>query len=166
MTTPYDVLVIGDFAAQAATGVLDTGIYQAAIRARQPDRRPMFTRFTPTGVVWADRTNEKVDTLIYATGYRPNLGYLADLGALDPSGRPLQRRGVSTSVHGLAYVGLSNQSTYASATLRGVEPDAAYIVKHLRHHLGAAEATQAKRRNGARHRFGAWRCCARKEGAL
>jgi hypothetical protein len=31
----------------------------------------------------------------------------------------------------LGYVGLHNQWTYASATLRGVGPDAAYVVKTI-----------------------------------
>jgi putative flavoprotein involved in K+ transport len=161
-----DRLPITLFAGQAsATGVLDTGIYQAAIAARQPEQRRMFTRFTPTGVVWADGTEEPIDTVIYATGYRPDLDYLADLGALDANGRPAHRRGISSTVPGLAYVGLSNQSTYASATLRGVGPDAAYVVGYLRRQLRAAESTHAGQRKAARHLFGAWRCCAGKEGA-
>jgi putative flavoprotein involved in K+ transport len=150
----------------ATTGVLDTGVYQAAIAADQPERRPMFTRFTPTGVVWADGTEEPVDTVIYATGYRPNLDYLADLGTLDASGQPLHRRGISTTVSGLAYVGLSNQSTYASATLRGVGADAAYVVQHLRRHLHAIDPTHQLRSGGVRRLFGTWRCCAGKEGAV
>jgi putative flavoprotein involved in K+ transport len=145
--------------------VLDTGIYQTAIAARQPEQRPMFTRFTPTGVVWADGTEEPIDTVIYATGYRPNLDYLADLDALDANRRPVHWRGISSTVPGLAYVGLSNQSTYASATLRGVGPDAAYVVGYLRHHLRAAEATHAGQRKAARHLFDTRRCCAGKEGA-
>jgi putative flavoprotein involved in K+ transport len=145
------------FAGRAATtGVLDTGIYQAAIAVGQPERRPMFTHFTPTGVVWADDTEEPIDAVIYATGYSPNLDYLADLGALDPSGNPWHQRGVSSTVPGLVYVGLSNQWTYASATLRGVGPDAAYVVSHLRRALHTISD---------RRLFGLWRCCVGKEGA-
>ena len=150
----------------AATGVLDSGVYQAAIAAGHPERRPMFTRFTSTGVVWADGSEEVVDTVIYATGYRPNLDYLANLGALDASGQPLHRRGISTNVSGLAYVGLSNQSTYASATLRGVGPDAAYVVRQLRRHLHAIDTAHQLRTGGVRRLFGTWRCCAGKEGAV
>jgi putative flavoprotein involved in K+ transport len=138
----------------AASGVLDTGVYRAAIAAGQPERRPMFTRFTATGVVWADGMEEPVDTVIYATGYRPNLDYLDNLGALDTSGQPLHRRGLSTTVSGLAYVGLSNQSTYASATLRGVGPDAAYVVRHLRHHLHASDPIDQVHAGGVRRLFG------------
>lgn len=155
------------FASQtAATGVLDTGVYQAAITVERPDRRPMFSHFTPTGIIWADGTEEAIDTVIYATGYRPNLDYLADLGALDIDGQPRHYRGISTAVPGLAYIGLSNQWTYASATLRGVGPDAAYVAGQLRRHLRVVNLTQVEQPKAARRLFGTWRCCAGKEGTV
>jgi putative flavoprotein involved in K+ transport len=112
--------------------VLDAGIYRQALAAGAPDTRPMFSRFTERGVVWADGEEESVDTVIFSTGYRPNLDYLAPLGALDDAGQALQRHGVSTAVPGLGFVGLSNQRTFASAALRGVGPDAALVVRVLR----------------------------------
>jgi putative flavoprotein involved in K+ transport len=150
----------------AAIGVLDTGIYQAAVVAGRPDRRPMFTRFTPIGVVWPDGVEEPVDTVIYATGYRPNLDYLADLGALDADGQPAHRRGMSTTVPGLGYVGLSNQWTYASATIRGVGPDAVYIVQQLQRQLCAVDPTVNQRVRVMQRVFGRWQCCTGKEGAV
>jgi putative flavoprotein involved in K+ transport len=86
--------------------------------------------------------------VIFATGYRPNLDYLESLGALDAEGRVLHQHGVSPTVPGLYFVGLSNQRTYASATLRGVGPDAAVVVHHLTHHLAvpALKASAAGRR--------------------
>jgi putative flavoprotein involved in K+ transport len=116
-------------------GVLDTGEYQAALAANRPERRPLFARYTPNGVTWGDGTEEVIDAVILATGYRPNLDYLANLGALRPDGRPHQRAGISLAVPGLAFVGLSGQRTLASATLRGVGRDAAPVVAHLRRHL-------------------------------
>jgi putative flavoprotein involved in K+ transport len=162
-----DRLPLGIFSGKAAaSGVLDTGVYQAAIAAGQPDRRPLFTRFTSAGVVWPDRTAEPIDTVIYATGYRPNLDYLADLGALDADGQPLHRRGISTTVPGLAYVGLSNQWTYASATIRGVGPDATYIVQRLQRYLRQVAPAPAEQASLLQHMFGSWRCCTGKEGAV
>jgi putative flavoprotein involved in K+ transport len=131
-----DRLPLGPWlAGKMMQGVLDTGVYQAAIAAGQPDRRQMFVRFTPSGIVWADGVEEPINAVIYATGYVPNLDYLNALGVLDDDGRALHRRGVSTTVPGVAYVGLHNQWTYASATLRGVGPDAAYVVRALRRQL-------------------------------
>jgi putative flavoprotein involved in K+ transport len=111
--------------------VFDSGVYRRAIAAGRPDERSMFERFTENGVVWGDGRQEMVDTVIFATGYRPHLPYLADLGALDETGRVLQRQGVSTTVPGLYYVGLPRQRNVASATLRGVGPDAKIIVEQL-----------------------------------
>lgn len=111
--------------------VLDAGVYRDALASGTPRVRPMFREFTHDGVIWADGTAESVDAVIFATGFSPNLDYLSKLGALNPQGSPRQSQGVSTSVPGLYYVGLSYQRTYASATLRGVGPDAAAVVAHL-----------------------------------
>jgi putative flavoprotein involved in K+ transport len=111
--------------------VFDRGAYRAAIAAARPEHKPMFTRFTTEGVVWSDGQHEPVDTVIFATGYRPALTYLAGLGALDETGQTLQQKGVSTTVPGLYYVGLPRQRSAASATLRGVGVDAKFVVKHL-----------------------------------
>jgi putative flavoprotein involved in K+ transport len=115
--------------------VLDTGRYQAAIETSHPDWRPLFERLTPGGVVWRDGRTDAMDSVILATGYRFQPDYLAGLGAWDAQGQVLQRSGRSLSVPGLFYVGLSFQRTYASATLRGVGPDAALVVRQLQHWL-------------------------------
>jgi putative flavoprotein involved in K+ transport len=104
---------------------------RAAFAANRLQRKPLFQRFTEDGVVWSDGRQEVVDSVIFATGYRPNLGYLTALGALDEAGDVLQRRGLSTSVPGLGYVGLARQRSVASSTLRGVGADAKIVVDHL-----------------------------------
>ncbi len=86
------------------------------------------------GVIWPDGEREPVDTIIYATGYRPHLPYMKLLGALDGEGMPLQKAGIS-SIPGLYFVGLEGQRSFASATLRGVGEDAEYVVKKLLHHM-------------------------------
>ncbi|GAB3330188.1 ArsO family NAD(P)H-dependent flavin-containing monooxygenase [Micromonospora halotolerans] len=110
--------------------VLDTGRYQDAITSGELPRRQMFTRFTVDGVVWSDGTTEAVDAVIFATGYRPNLDYLAPLGALD-QGLPRQVGGISTTHPGLVYLGLEFQRSFASNTLRGVGRDAAHVLAAL-----------------------------------
>ncbi|MEV1120304.1 NAD(P)/FAD-dependent oxidoreductase [Actinosynnema sp. NPDC049800] len=117
---------------QFSTPVLDAGAYRAAIEAGRPDRRPVFTGLDGGTVTWADGRREPVDAIVLATGYRPGLGYLEAMGALDPDGRPLHRDGLSTKHRGLGYVGLEWQRTLASATLRGVGPDARHVVRRLR----------------------------------
>jgi len=76
--------------------VLDTGKYQHAVATGQLDRRPMFTAFDRDRVIWPDGTHEKVDTVVFGTGYRPHLDYLRPLGALH-GGMPRHCGGISTT---------------------------------------------------------------------
>ena len=115
--------------------VADLDDYRRRIQSGKPDQRPMFTSLYSEGVVWPDGTEEPVQTVIFATGYRPNLSHLQSIGALDADGKPLQKGGISTSVPGLYYVGLEGQRSFASATLRGAGPDAKYVVRKLRRYL-------------------------------
>lgn len=95
------------------------------------DRRPMFLALDGDEVVWGDGARERVDAIILATGYRPSLGYLRDLGALDPEGMPMHVGGISTTHAGLVYVGLEYQRSFASNTLRGVSHDAEFVAEPL-----------------------------------
>jgi putative flavoprotein involved in K+ transport len=126
-------------------GVQDTGIYQAALQSGNPAWHPFFTHFTEHGVEWADGTDQAFDTVIFATGFRPNLPYLQPLGALDEHGNALHSSGISTSVAGLYYVGISGQRSFASATLRGVGADAAYVIRDLKRYLKNPTAYPAER---------------------
>ena len=113
------------------TPVIDTGRYQQALRTGQLDERRMFTAFTSDGVVWPNGTRERVDAVIFATGYRPHLPYLDSLGAFDADGAPRHRHGISTRVPGLGFLGLEFQRTFSSNTLRGVHRDAGFVVGAL-----------------------------------
>jgi putative flavoprotein involved in K+ transport len=95
------------------------------------DVSPMFTGLDGERVIWNNHDRERVDAVILATGYRPSLGYLRGLGALDPSGAPLHAGGISTTHLGLVYLGLENQRSFASNTLRGVSADAAAVIAPL-----------------------------------
>ncbi|MFN8373659.1 MAG: NAD(P)/FAD-dependent oxidoreductase [Anaerolineae bacterium] len=125
--------------------VLDTGIYQAAFQSGNPAWHPFFTHFNQQGVQWADGAAQKFDTVIFATGFRPNLPYLQALAALDEHGNPLHSGGISTSVAGLYYVGISGQRSFASATLRGVGADAAYVIRDLKRYLKYPTQSPAER---------------------
>jgi putative flavoprotein involved in K+ transport len=121
--------------------VVDTGGYAEALAAGRPDHRPMFSRLDGRDVVWADGERERVDVVLLATGYRPSLGYLRELGALDGDDMPLHQGGVSTTHLGLAYVGLEFQRSFASNTLRGVSRDAEHVVRPLAAWARGAAAT-------------------------
>ncbi|MES2817419.1 MAG: NAD(P)/FAD-dependent oxidoreductase [Pseudomonadota bacterium] len=126
-----------------STPVLDDGTYRRALREGRIPQRPMFQRITPDGVVWADGEHEAVDALLFATGFRPNLGFLAGLPLQDAEGRLLQRNGRASAVPGLFFVGLPGQRNLASATLRGVGADAAHLLPALLRHLEAERSQPA-----------------------
>lgn len=121
--------------------VVDTGKYRHALESGQLNRRPMFTGFGPDDVVWPDGTREQVDTVIFATGYCPDLGYLSPLaGALDTDGMPLHSGGISATHPGLVYLGLEFQRSFSSNTLRGVHRDAEHVIIPLAAHVRDAPA--------------------------
>ena len=138
-TAPFGHRLFG-----GATMVLDDGRYRAAIDAGKPDARRLFTRADSAGVVWSDGTPERIDAIVLATGYRANAGYLAGIGAVDAHGAPLHRGGVSTTVPGLGFVGLSFQRSFASATVRGVGRDAAYVLNQLQQQRAITRLSQPR----------------------
>jgi putative flavoprotein involved in K+ transport len=149
-------------------GVVDDGTYAAAVRSGRPDRRPVFSCFTESGVVWEDGREEPVDAVLLATGYGPNLGYMGHLGSLRADGHPDQRAGVSRTVPGLYFVGLPFQTSFASATLRGVGSDAELVVARARRQVARsamepaghhASVTPPRRVRDVGPSFGEKRCC-------
>lgn len=130
------------------TPVLEPGTYRDAIATGNPDRRPMFSRLDGDRVVWSDGASEPVDVVLLATGYRPGVEYLAELGALDGDGQPRHRGGVSTVHPGLGYVGLEWQRSFASATLRGVGADARHVLTRLFRRAGLRRVSGPAGRTG------------------
>ena len=69
--------------------VIDVG-FLGHLRARRIAVRPDVSRFTRTGVVFADGTEAHVDIVIAATGYTTGLPEILDVpGVLDPRGHPV-----------------------------------------------------------------------------
>jgi putative flavoprotein involved in K+ transport len=111
--------------------ITDSVGLQDSLTAGLLDVRAMFTVLDGSEVIWSDGKREAVDAIILATGYRPSLEYLRELGALDQEGAPRHVGGISSTHLGLVYLGLEFQRSYASNTLRGVSPDAAAVVAPL-----------------------------------
>ncbi|MFC4852659.1 flavin-containing monooxygenase [Actinophytocola glycyrrhizae] len=121
----FDHLPIGHLLRSAPhMPVNDDGRYRRALAVGNPGRRGVFTAIDGDTVTWPDGTREHLDTILLATGYRPELSYLA------PAERG-HRKGISTVHSGLGYVGLEWQRSFASATLRGVGRDARHVVRRL-----------------------------------
>jgi putative flavoprotein involved in K+ transport len=140
--TGYDQLPLGLFTRlKGSMRIVGKEPYSTALKSGNPAVKPMFTKITETGVVWGNGSHEDVDTIIYATGFKPGLGYLKTLGALEADGYPAQYNGASTAVEGLYYVGMFGQRSHASATLRGVGRDAHVVARKVADYLNKKSPT-------------------------
>src|ERR1035438_10263116 len=111
--------------------VTDSVGFRQTLADGRVDRRPMFIALDGNQVVWSDGQHEPADAIILATGYRPNLDYLRELGALDADAAPIHVGGISSTHVGLVYLGLEFQRSFASNTLRGVSEDARAVIAPL-----------------------------------
>jgi hypothetical protein len=59
---------------------------RAVLAAGVLDRRPMFSRITPTGAAWAEGGRFDADLILWATGFRAAIDHLAPLRLREPGG--------------------------------------------------------------------------------
>ena len=111
--------------------VTDSVGFQQTLADGRVDQRPMFIALDGNQVIWSETRREPADAIILATGYRPSLDYLRELGALDADGAPVHVAGISSTHVGLVYLGLEHQRSFASNTLRGVSEDARAVIAPL-----------------------------------
>lgn len=81
-------------------------------------------------LVLADGTRVEADSVLWCTGFRPDLSWVQVPGALDDQGRPVHERGASP-VPGLHWIGLPWQTRLNSGILDGVDRDARELVRRL-----------------------------------
>jgi putative flavoprotein involved in K+ transport len=108
--------------------LLDAYITAAGIDA-PPDDRPPPDNFVPPTRRELDLDDANIGTVLWATGYRLDFGWL-DLPVLDEWGYPRHVRGV-TEHPGLYAVGLPWLHSQPSSVLAGVGADAHHVVAHL-----------------------------------
>lgn len=120
--------------------VMVDSVKEARSRGVLHSVRP-FARFTRTGVVWADGREEAVDAVIWCTGFRPALSFLADLGVVQPDGRVATAGTRATELPGLWLVGYGSWTGFASATLIGVGRSARATVDEIQAFLVPASAS-------------------------
>ncbi|NYE35413.1 cation diffusion facilitator CzcD-associated flavoprotein CzcO [Nocardioides cavernae] len=70
----------------SVTGLALRSQEQEAARRGAYRRLPMFERIERDGVRWADGRFERVDAILWATGFRPAVEHLAPLGLRSPQG--------------------------------------------------------------------------------
>ncbi|MGZ5368883.1 MAG: ArsO family NAD(P)H-dependent flavin-containing monooxygenase [Aeromicrobium sp.] len=119
-------------AAALARGVADRGgvaslgdivMVPSVVAARERGvlvARPMFQRLTVEGVAWVDGKEQRADTVLWCTGFRPALDHLAPLGLTRVDGHPAVRGTESVDAPGLHLLGYGDWTGPASATLIGV----------------------------------------------
>ena len=117
--------------------LFDAYIAAAGIDA-PPDDRPPPDDFTPATTTELDLDRAGVRSVVWATGYRLDFGWL-DLPVLDEWGYPRHVRGVTTCP-GLYAVGLPWLYSEPSSVFAGVGADAAHVVEHLASRRAAAGA--------------------------
>ena len=76
-----------------------------------------------------------VRTVIWATGFRPDFGWIDGL-PVDDDGWPATSRGVVPELPGLYFVGMPFQYALTSGIVGGVGRDAEYVVEHLKVRAG------------------------------
>ena len=96
-------------------------VREARERGALKSVRP-FDRFTEYGVVWPDGTEERVDDVVWCTGFGPALDHLRPLGVVGADGR-IETSG-EAGTHSVVeprlwLVGYGDWTGYASATLIG-----------------------------------------------
>lgn len=94
------------------------------------DGRPVFDGGSYDGGSPASVPTTGVRTVIWATGYRPDLDWIDGL-QLDPSGWPETERGSVPGIPGLYFVGMPFQYALTSGLIGGVDRDAAYVVRQI-----------------------------------
>jgi cation diffusion facilitator CzcD-associated flavoprotein CzcO len=90
-----------------------------------------FARFVEDGVVWPDGRRERIDAVIWCTGFRPALDHLRPLGVVDADDRVAVAGTRSLAQPRLWLVGYGEWTGAASATLIGVTRTARSTVAEI-----------------------------------
>ena len=99
--------------------VMVDAVKEARSREVLKSIRP-FKHFSKNSLVWTDGHVEKIDVVIFCTGFRAALKHLAGLDIVTKEGKVETIGTKAKSIDGLWLVGYGNWTGFASATLIGV----------------------------------------------
>jgi len=99
------------------------------VRRHGVELKPRAVSAAGRALRFEDDSEVDVDSVIWATGYRPEYSWV-DLPVLDTKGWARHRRGV-TDVPGFYFLGLTWQHTRGSALIGWVKDDAEFIAKQI-----------------------------------
>ena len=96
--------------------------------------RTRLTNLVGRRALFDDGSEQDVDVIIWATGYRADFSWIEIPGIKNADGTIVHRRGV-TDASGLFFIGLPWQPTRGSALIGFVKDDAAFIAGRIHSHL-------------------------------
>lgn len=99
----------------------------------------MFSRLTEQGAVWPDGRKEQIDAIIWCTGFKAELSYLALLDAIEPDGKVQVEQGQAVKEPRLWLFGYGDWASPGSATLIGAGRSARENVPALIQFLQSAD---------------------------
>jgi putative flavoprotein involved in K+ transport len=104
-------------------------------------RRP-FHHFTEDSIVWADGPSEKIDAVVFCTGFKAALNHLDSLEIIGADGRVETNGTRSTRMNGLWLVGYGQWTGFASSTLIGVGRSAKTTADQISQYISAMKESQ------------------------
>ncbi|HEX6226636.1 MAG TPA: ArsO family NAD(P)H-dependent flavin-containing monooxygenase [Chryseolinea sp.] len=120
--------------------MVDT-VKEARSRQALQSVRP-FKSFTEDSLVWQDGHEEKIDSIIFCTGFKPALKYLEALNVVNAEGKADTVGTRSKNIAGLWFVGYGNWTGFASATLIGVGRSAKTTVEEVGKYIATLMESQ------------------------
>lgn len=103
----------------SGTGIPRTRRIQAGIDRGVLSAKPMFSAIEADGVRWADGTFQRADTIIWATGFRPELRHLAPLKLREKAGGVIVAQGSSWKDPRIFFAGYGPQASTIGANRAG-----------------------------------------------
>ncbi|GAA1931334.1 flavin-containing monooxygenase [Nocardioides marmoribigeumensis] len=123
-----------------ARGDLVIGSPMQQLRAAGVDVRPRLLAAAGDTVTFADRTETRPTTVIWATGFRSDYSWI-DIDGVVTDGGVRHERGISP-VPGLSFIGLPWQHTRGSALLGFVKDDAVWLADRITARADSPAAAQ------------------------
>jgi putative flavoprotein involved in K+ transport len=102
-----------------------------------PPERPEPTRVPPAARLQLDLTSGEIAAVVWATGFRPDYGWL-DLPVVDAKGQLRHERGV-VDRPGLYALGLPVLRRRRSTFICGIEDDARAVIDHLARYVAVSQ---------------------------
>jgi putative flavoprotein involved in K+ transport len=118
---------------RSARGLVVGKSLKTLIKTGKVEVRPEIQEINGEKVIFKDGSTLTPRQIIWATGFKPDMNWVAIPGATQ-NGTPAQQAGVSL-ISGLYYVGQRWQSSVKSELLWGVSSDAQSVVTKLRSYL-------------------------------